>query len=381
MTWGAKMPNKVYYSSPYLKEIKTTVKEVRPDGLVLEDAITYPESGGQPGDRGKINGRAFSDTQKAGDDILCLMDDASLFHVGDEATVSIDWPYRYFHMKEHAAQHMISGILFRSFGLGTLAVHQGEEVLTVETDRKEIDDSVLIEVERLVNKAINENHAITYREMSHADAEALGLRRSIKVAGDVRIVDIEGVDVIACGGIHVATTGEIGSVEYISKEEIRGHVRTIWMCAERAEEHRHLMKGVTDTLSSMLSSPLPSLADSAGKVLAENKDLKARVRKLESMVAENEYKAHVVDGKAVFEASLPLRSYQDALGVDSFLVHEEDGKLTWMLRSSESAFLEFKKHFSEMGMKGGGRVPLYQGSASEERKGEIMALACEIFYE
>ena len=116
--------------------------------------------------------------------------------VGDFCTLSLDWPHRYFFMKEHTAQHLVSAILFSSFSIGTVAVHQGDESFTVETDRGEIDEDTLLRVEDAANEAIRKNLKVWQDETDHESAEKLHMRRSIKVAGRVMLVHIEGIDVV-----------------------------------------------------------------------------------------------------------------------------------------------------------------------------------------
>ena len=213
---------KLYYQDPYLTKITCTVKAVSHTDKATEvrtdKTIFYPESGGQPGDRGTLGQYRVLDTRKADDgDSILILDPSSEVKEGDVLELVLDWDHRYKFMVIHAAQHMLSGLLFTMFGIGTVAVHQGEEYLTIETDKSAIDEKVIDELILAANEKIRENHSIIYHEMSHKDAEALGLRRSIKVEGDVRIVEIKDVDRIACGGIHASRTGELSAVLVMSR--------------------------------------------------------------------------------------------------------------------------------------------------------------------
>ena len=231
--------DKLYYKDTYLRELECTVLKVthtdNATEVLTDRTIFYPESGGQPGDRGALGSFEVLDTRKAedGSSVLILKKDTPV-EEGSVLTLKLDWDHRYRFMVMHTAQHMLSGLLFTMYSVGTVAVHQGDEYLTIETDKAEIAQETIDGLVFEANAKIRDNHAILYHEMSHSDAESLGLRRSIKVEGDVRIVEIEGVDRIACGGVHVKRTVEIGLVYCIGQEQIRGHVRLYFRCGQQA---------------------------------------------------------------------------------------------------------------------------------------------------
>ncbi len=358
-----------YYDEPYLREYRSTVTEIKEKGLILEATIAYAEGGGQPGDRGLINGIPFTDTQHDGDHILHMMDTSS-FKVGDEVLIQLDWKHRYDYMQQHTAQHLLSGLMFSNFSIGTLAVHQGEDILTIETDRGDIPEETLLMLEDEANRAINENHAVHYLELSHKEAEALGMRRSIKVEGDVRVVVIDGVDRIACGGLHTATTGEIGEISYAGCEAIRGHIRTIWRTAERAKRERRANAQTIRELSKQLSSPREKLTASVSALSEQISSLKGQLSKMERSIAEES----LARGEKVFVSSVPLSSYQ-ALEVDRdyAAIYRTGGKLNWILRTENpETFKRFRTSFAALGAKGGGRGPLYQGSGNPEKVDDLV---------
>ena len=164
-----------YYDEPYLREYDSRVSEVTEKGLVLEATIAYAEGGGQPGDRGCINGVPFTNTIHEGEHILHLMD-ASSFSKGDEVRIVLDWKHRYEYMQQHTAQHLLSGLMFSKFGIGTLAVHQGEDILTIETDREDIPEETM-EVIRIANIGDSENMRVG--EQVVAIGNALGYGQSV----------------------------------------------------------------------------------------------------------------------------------------------------------------------------------------------------------
>ncbi|MCR5732196.1 MAG: alanyl-tRNA editing protein [Sphaerochaetaceae bacterium] len=367
-----------YYDEPYLKEYNSKVISVLDRGIILESTISYAEGGGQPGDRGAINGIPYTNTLHEGDHIIHLIDSSS-FNVGDEVVIKLDWAHRYDYMQQHTAQHLLSGLMFTKFGIGTLSVHQGEDILTIETDRMDIPEETLLTLETEANRAICENHPVKYLELSHEEAEKLGMRRSIKVEGDVRVVVIEGVDKIACGGLHTATTGEIGEISFAGSELIRNHVRTIWRTGNRAVRERRANAQVIKELSKQLSSPRENLSSSVASLSEQISKLKYQLSTLEKEVARNLLNR----GEAVFTSSVPLASYQDLdADRDYAVIYINGDRLNWLLRSEKpEAFASFRKSFSSLGVKGGGRGPIYQGSGSIEKKEELINLFKELLNE
>lgn len=368
------MDERHYYRDPYLRELDAKIVRVTDKGVILDHTIAYPEGGGQPGDTGTLNGIRFTDTVKEGDNVLHIT--SGSFSVGDEVHIVLDWDHRYFYMQQHTAQHMLSGLLYTHFNIGTVAVHQGEDILTIETDRSEIDESVLLQLEELAIRTVCENHKVDYLEMSHAEAESMGLRRSIKVEGDVRLVRIEGVDLIACGGLHVASTGEIGELSYAGCEAIRGHVRTIWRCASSARAHRLAESAAMRSISTLFSAASPQEAyESAKDAVASIKELKSELRNLERSAAELTLACNP-EGH-IIETDLPLSAFQN-LRDCLLILSSAGGRLTWLMHVDDAVFRTMREHFSALDMKGGGRGGVYQGSAGSASHDAIIKCFLEI---
>jgi alanyl-tRNA synthetase len=366
---------KVYYEQPYLKELEATVLSVDGQNVELDRTICYPECGGQPGDRGMIGGCRLLDTQKGkGDEILHVVERPS-FSVGDKVLVSLDWPHRFFYMQVHSAQHVTSGLLFTLFHVGTVAVHDGEKILTIETDQSSFDEVSCYKLEDAVNRAIRENHAIHYMETTHAKAEAMHLRRSIKVDGDVRLVIIDGVDTIACGGVHVASTSEIVLVQYVGQETIRGHVRLVFRVAENALEEIRLNRSLVGSLCALHSATADTLLPEEQRADSQAKETKAELLHMKEAMCRKAMEP--MEGIVTWDISdepFTLKEVASSL-VDKDLalcaVKKEGEKLYWLF-----AFLGKFRTFDFNGKrnlllgdihgKGGGRPPLYQGMGSGE---------------
>lgn len=371
--------DKFYYKDTYLKELDCTAVQVRftdkATEVLTDRTIFYPESGGQPGDRGMLGPFEVLDTRKDsdGNSILILPREADV-QEGSSYTLRLDWEHRYKFMVIHTAQHMLSGLLFSMYGIGTVAVHQGDEYLTIETNMVEIPQETIDGLVREANEKISENHAVLYHEMSHSEAEALGLRRSIKVEGDVRIVEIEGVDRIACGGIHVARTGEIRLVYCIGQEQIRGHVRLYFRCGRQAVEESLESNRIVHDLSRSLSCRADELPDKIASLQVLLSEAKSQAAHMQRRVAVSEIKNNNYYGISIIDSSgIDIQSYAQA--ADEFtdiailVTDASDKQRTRWLIVLKGIFgkLDFNTDIrpllAQINAKGGGRSPVFQGAA------------------
>ena len=369
------MTDKLYYEDGYLRETEATVIAVTDEGIILDRTVFYPEGGGQPGDRGTFGTFVISDTRKGPDDDPVHIIEGEKPAVGEKKVLCLDWDHRYFYMMEHSAQHLVSSILFSCHGIGTVAVHQGERFFTVETDKSEITDDVLLSVEDEAAAAIRENHRITQREMGHEEAEALGMRRSIKVDGRVKVVFIDGLDRVACGGVHLGSTGEIGEIQYCGQERIRGHVRTMWKCGPLSVDFRRQNHEIVKEASAMLSAEPETLLSSIRRLSEENQELRHSLRSAFERAASLELEAHRGEGScAMFCTDGDISSFEGLFsendGQEAFII---DAKGRFMFHGTKEGFDKLKSGLASYSLRGGGRGGLFRGS--------VQGGACDVLEE
>ena len=371
------MTEQLYYEDHYLRSADAVVTALSDGAIILDRTIFYPEAGGQPGDRGTFGPYEIKDTRKGKDgEILHILADGSAHpSIGDRETLTLDWDHRYFFMKEHTAQHLVSALLFSDAGIGTVAVHHGEDGFTIETDKAEIDDAVLLRIEDSANDAIRRRLSVWQDEVGHEEAESLGMRRSIKVSGRVRLVHIDGVDVVGCGGVHVSSTSELGEIAYVSSERIRGHVRTFWKCGERAVKYRRLNASVLRSLSVIFSSEPENVADAAARCVHEIQQLRHDAAKLSEKVASlllEAARGKTLDGKTViFSSCVATRYYEGLIGDDDGLVIVADEEGRFLFHGAKDRFEGLRAAMP--GIRGGGRGTFYRGSFEGSADGFLSA--------
>ncbi len=349
---------KLYYTDPYMKEIEATVTAVTERGFYLDRSIFYPECGGQRGDSGYYGELRITTTEKDGDGNPLHITEGPLPSVGEKASLRLDWDGRFFGMVEHTAQHLISAVLWNSFGTGTVAVHHGKDEITIETDRSNIPESTLLAVEDECIRHIGENRKVWMEEMPREDAGKIS-RRSVKVDDSVvKVVFIDGVDAVACGGVHLAGLGEIGELVYTGSDAIRGHARTIWRVGVKAKETRRENAVLLGKAKAMLSSENSSFVSDLERLINENRELRHINRELMKNAALSVFNAHS-GSVVVYSTDSELDALVEAACSDRtrkiFITGPGN---TFMFVGTKDEFNTLREKLS---LRGGGREPLFRG--------------------
>jgi misacylated tRNA(Ala) deacylase len=208
----------------------TTAKVVRADaqGIVLDRSVFYPEGGGQPGDRGELqldDGTTIVviDTQKdaTGQLIHIPAPDSVAPGTGSQIGATIDWDYRYRHMRTHTCLHLLCALIAHPVTGGSISQDKGR----LDFDMSDTIDKASLE--SALNELVAADHVVDKRWITDDEMQAnMALVRTMSVkppmgAGRVRLIDIAGVDLQPCGGTHIARTSEIGHVR-IGKVEKKG---------------------------------------------------------------------------------------------------------------------------------------------------------------
>ena len=227
---------RLYYDDSYLSAFRSRVIDQREDaqGLWVEvqDTAFYPESGGQPSDRGLLAGVPVEDVQA--DDL------GRVWHlvgrpVEGEVEGEIDVPRRLDHMEQHAGQHIASAAFLEVTGRDTISFHLGQEVSTFDiAGRTPPSGEEIRRAERRANEIIRENRPITVRWAQPDELAALGLRRPPQVEPPYRSVEVREFDRSACGGTHPRQTAEVGLVKLYAAEAVHDGFRIRFYAGQRA---------------------------------------------------------------------------------------------------------------------------------------------------
>lgn len=221
------MTEELFRDDSYLKSCTAKVLASGPDGVVLDRTVFYPTGGGQPGDSGTLTGTGgtivITEAVKGGDGILHKLEEgAAVPAVGDAVEVSLDWDRRYKHMRVHTALHLLCSVVDGGVTGGQIGAGKGRLDFNIPGERPEKE--ALTEA---LNQVIAGDHEVSLSWITDAELEANpDLVRTMSVkppmgSGKVRMVKIGDVDYQPCGGTHVRSTAEIGSIQ-IGKVENKG---------------------------------------------------------------------------------------------------------------------------------------------------------------
>ncbi|MGH8637856.1 MAG: DHHA1 domain-containing protein, partial [Burkholderiales bacterium] len=142
--------------------------------------------------------------------------------------------------------------------------------------------------EDAANGVIWEDRSVTIRFVDAAEAAALPLRKESARTGALRIVEIDGIDVSACGGTHVARTGAIGIAVVSSWERFKGGTRLEFRCGVRALRAHRFLRDTVAAVVRLASVAPGELAQGIERIQSENKEMKRRAIDLESRLAGHE---------------------------------------------------------------------------------------------
>lgn len=266
---------KLFYENSYIFEFEATCLECRPSKqgfeVLLDSTAFYPEGGGQHGDQGFIGDSRVCDTQERDGEILHICDRP--LETGSGYSCKIDRDRRLRGMREHSGEHIFSGHLHRLCNVENVGFHMGAEGVTVDFD-KPLSHEELLKAELCANKTIMQNLAIECFYPSEAEKISLDFRFKKEIEGNLRLVRIEGADICACCGVHVARSGEIGLIKVVSSESCRGGTRLLLKIGEAALEDYQLKHDSLCRAGDLLSANSKTLPDAVEKLLCANTQLK-----------------------------------------------------------------------------------------------------------
>jgi alanyl-tRNA synthetase len=364
------------------------VIEVDAGGLrvVLDRTAFHPTGGGQPHDAGTLAGVRVVDV---------IDEETRVVHVlaeplpRDSKTVhgDVDAARRRDHTQQHSGQHILSAILADAFARPTVSFHLGAAHATIDLAGEPLAAAHFADVETRVFSAITANLPVRARV---CEGPVPGLRKPSERGGPLRVVTIEGLDVNACGGTHVASTGELGLVLLLGVEKVRAHTRLSFVVGDRALAHARRNASLLADMSAAWGSD-PTQA--VGAAIRQRALLAERERRIDALEAE----LGALEGAAL-HAATP----EDGAG-RRVLVREVEGPLDARLRATVDAFAAqpralalvgsrstrallvaaspdcgldagatLKSQLGQVGGRGGGNATRAQGSAPDDARFELV---------
>ncbi len=401
------MADRLYYNDSFLTSFDAVVTDIRLVSrtggealwqIALDRSAFYPTSGGQPFDKGML-----SATSRNGAVLEVPIDEVAedehgeVWHftikpleTGTQVAGSVEWGRRLDHMQQHSGQHLLSALFSRELSAYTVSFHLGDETSTIDLKTASIAHASLERMERLANQIIAEDRSLTMRTVRREEAETMladGLLRKLpEREGDIRLIEIEGIDLNACGGTHVNATGQIGGLAIRSTEKVRQGLRVEFVCGLRAVAAARRDFSLLTDAAAALSISRGQVPQTIERLLSEAKHAAKERQKLREELAR--FEAAELLTKAVVHDGLRLVRGQ---------FHEHDAEYVKLLASritasggtlallastqqepaavviARGADLQFscgelmKNALAALGLRGGGSPTLAQGQVPHER--------------
>jgi len=395
------MTERIYYTEPARRSFDAVVTAVveheGAPALVLDRTAFYPTSGGQPFDTGRLGTTDVVNTIDDGERVLHVVSALSRgdgLNVGEVVHGEIDWTRRFDHMQQHTGQHVLSAAFDRVLDNRTMSFHMGSVSATIDLSR----EASFVDVERCVdeaNRVVWEDRPVAIRFASPEEAARLPLRKEPVREGPLRLIEVADFDLSACGGTHVARTGEIGLIAVTAAEKFRGGSRLTFVCGGRAlralRGYRDAVAGSVRSLS-VLPHELPAAVE---RIQADGKQARKTIARLQSELAVHEAVrliaaspvvdgvrrgAHVLDGWDAAGLKAVASSMTDESNVAAALVGTSAPIAIVVARSPDVALdanAVLQQLLERFGGRGGGKPELAQGAGLTGDPQEIAAAARE----
>lgn len=230
------MTDLLYVSDSYVNVFDATVVGHFENGVVLDRTAFYPGGGGQPCDTGTLMSSDQTwpvvSVKKVAGEVVHVIE-GELPPVGTAVRGQLDWERRYRLMRTHTAMHILCGVVWRDYGAqvtgGNMEPLEGRMDFEFETMRQEL----VAAIEDAINAEVGAERPVFVRVLPRAEAFAIPdlIRTKINLLpegiSEVRTVELEGLDLQADGGTHVANTREVGRItvsDYKSKGKINKRI-------------------------------------------------------------------------------------------------------------------------------------------------------------
>jgi alanyl-tRNA synthetase len=293
----------LYYEDESIRDFSARVlKVVKNNYVVLDQTAFYPRGGGQEPDFGEIEGIRVTDVVKHIDVVLHKLEhnpSKEIIVEGNRVRATVYDRRRNSITKHHSATHILNSSARTNLGswVWQNSAFKDENYARLDiTHHSALTKEEIERIEKTANEVVRSNLPITIKIYERGDAEQ---KYSFRIyqggavpSNNVRIVNIEGWDIEACGGTHVKTTGEIGLIKITKSERIQdGVVRIEFMVGNSAIEHIEKQDAYLNALAVILGSSKDRVIASLKKVMTDQDEAKRTFRlllkKTSGLISEN----------------------------------------------------------------------------------------------
>lgn len=414
------MAERLYYSDSFLRSFAARVTDIRElsrtDGqsvwqIALDRTAFYPTSGGQPHDLGVLTATSRSGAVLEVP-VLAVEEDeqGEVWHhaqkpllAGTEVQGEIDWTRRLDHIQQHSGQHLLSAVFLRELNAPTVSFHLGETSSTIDLAIDSIPAQNIERTERVCNELIADNRSVTVRTVDRDQAERLlaqgELRKLPEREGTIRLIEIAGCDLNACGGTHVQFIGQIGGLLIRGVDRVRQGVRVEFVCGLRAVSAAREDFTILTASAAQLSTAHTEVPAALERLLSEVKAGAKERQKVREELATYHAARLAVEDRIVDHLRLVRRVFADRDAdyvkllasclvasvpqtVALFASTQQEPCFVMLARSGDLDFhagRKIKEVLNVLGLRGGGSADLAQGEVPQAQlKGLVNALTAAV---
>ncbi len=394
------MTERLYYRDSYTFSFKARIIEARnfnhKNALVLDKTYFYPTSGGQEHDTGYINGVKVVDViEDENGEILHIIDGD--IEIGEgEVECNIDWDRRFSNMQQHTGQHILSKVFEVLLDCETVSSRLGDDIGTIDLDIEGLSYEKVHEVEMLANKIVWENRDVLVHFVNDSEISKFPLRKSPKVTGTVRIIEVKDFDFSPCGGTHVSKSGEISLIKVRRWERVKGGLtRVEFVCGIRALRDYQIKNKISNELVALLSVKEPEISEYVVKLLESQKEKQRLINYLTEKLAEFEAEKFVQGAEKINDINFVSLHFDDrepdALKLLArkliqypkvvSLVASKFGRANFVIARSADVDVDLREILkgilNEVEVRGGGKVDFIQFGGQIEKFNEIFKISAE----
>jgi len=355
----------LYYQDESIHHFHAKVlKVVEGKYIVLDQTAFYPRGGGQEPDTGEIEGVKVVEVTKQADVVVHKIEGGGGRIPAEEQTVhgTVNGRRRDLITKHHTATHVLNSASRNALGSWVWQNSAFKEETYGRLDithHSTLTREEVKKIERMANWVIRENHPVIIKTYDRGDAEQQFSFRiyqgGIVPTSNVRIVNINGWDIEACGGTHVKSTGEIGLVKIVKSERIQdGVVRLEFVAGEAAVSYMQQLDSQLASIAQALGSSREKVVESFDKAVQDAEATKKKLRAMLRVVS-------VPIAKSISEQAKKLDS-----GIHLYTTYDEELDDDYHIAIGEKA-IELDKHLVYLALvsKGQGiRVIVFAGEAA-----------------
>ena len=380
------MTERIYLENPYLREINARVIDKQYIDnkfyLKLDRTIFYPNlKGGQPRDKGTINGLEVIDVYEDEKDIVHVIGE-NIF--SDRVQLSINWNTRLDYMQQHSGQHLISSIFYKLYNAETVGFYIGKTCVYIDITIPQLKKEDVIRVENFANNVIYSNFDIKTYTMGKGDVDRIPIRKDPDINSDIRIVEIDGMDYSPCSGTHHRSTGEIGMIKIRNWKKYKGNIRVEFVCGKRALKDYTWKNDCINNISTLLSSKdidsykkVEDLYYEKEKLKKENRDLKEKLLKYMSKellkkridIGNVKIIYNIFNEESFKEISYITTILKEDKNIICLFGMENEDKCQFILSKSKNIDINMDRLFKEIekskNIKGGGNAERVQGKCEK----------------